>query len=97
MKIEITTTKIVKETIDVEFPYYYKHDLMSDYGENVIYGKITEDYAYTIQEIENYDGKLAFELEKDTWDGSYFKEEYKSTKEEYEDAKRRALEFFNCL
>lgn len=97
MKIEITTTKRVKETIDVEFPYYYKHDLMIDYGENVIYGKITEDYAYAIQEIKNYDGKVAFELEKDTWDGSYFKKEYKSTKKEYEAVKHRAVEFFNCL
>jgi len=27
MKIEVTRTKRVKEEIEVEFPYYYKHDL----------------------------------------------------------------------
>ena len=46
MKIEKTKRIDIKEIIDIEFPYFYEHDLMSDYGESVIYGKILQDIKY---------------------------------------------------
>lgn len=95
MKIEITTTKRVKKTIDIEFPYYYKDDLMSDYGDTVIYGKIMTDYEITIKENESYSGVKSYEIEKDSRSDCYFTDEYKSSKEEFEAVKVRALAFLN--
>ena len=96
MKIEITKHEPVKRVIEVEFPYYYKHDMYPDYGESVIYGKIINEYKeITIHEREDRDEHLSFEIEEDSMSSSYFDEKYKSSKEEYELAKRRALDFLN--
>lgn len=95
MKIEITTLKRVKKTIEVDFPYYYKHDLMSDYGDTVIYGKIMPGYEITIKEGKSYNGKKTYEIEKDSQSDCYFTKEYKSNKEEFESVKVRALAFLN--
>lgn len=93
MKIEITTTKRIKEIIDIDFPYYYEHDLMTDYGDNVIYGKILPEYEITIQEKDLYDDKKSYEIEKRLPSNCYFTQEYKSSKEEFEAVKLRALKF----
>lgn len=96
MKIEITKTKEVKEIIDVEIPYYYKHDLtdIGDYGDSIIYGKILPDCEYTIHEkTSEYSDRKTYEIEKDSRSNGYFDEKFKSTKEEFEDVKARALEF----
>lgn len=93
MKIEIIITKRVKEIIEVEFPYYYKHDLMSDYGDSIIYGKIMPDYEIAIKEVELCNGKKSYEIEKDFRSNCYFTDEYKSNKEEFESVKVRAIEF----
>jgi hypothetical protein len=95
MKIEIITTKRVKETIDVDFPYYYKQDLCSDYSDTVIYGKIMGEFEVTIKEDESYNGKISYEIEKCFRSDYYFTDEYKSSKEEFEAVKIRALEFLN--
>ncbi len=99
MKIEVTRTKRVKEEIEVEFPYYYKHDLTDYEYENtcVIFGKKTEEEEVTIQEKIRDNGNTIYELEKDSRSDSYFGEEYKSTEKEYEEAKERAKQFFNVL
>jgi hypothetical protein len=101
MKIEVTRTKRVKEEIEVEIPYYYKHDLTDYDYENtsVIYGKITENEIFTIHEKIRDNGNVIYEIEKEKrWgDGSYFAEKYKSTNGEYEEAKERAKQFFNVL
>ena len=99
MKIEVTRTKRVKEEIEIEFPYYYKHDLTDYDYENtcVVYGKITEKEEVTIQEKIRGNGNTIYELEKDSRSDSYFTEEYKSTEQEYKEAKERAKQFFNVL
>lgn len=98
MKIEITKHEPVKRVINVEFPYYYKHNLYPDYRESVIYGKIIDEHKeITIHEREDRGGHLSFEIEEDSMSSSYFEDKYKSSKEEYELAKRRALDFLNDL
>ncbi len=99
MKIEVTRTKRVKEEIEVEFPYYYKHNLTDyDYeNTNVIYGKKTETEEVTINEKIRDNNNSIYEIEKDRRNDSYFDKEYKSTEQEYEEAKERARQFFNVL
>jgi hypothetical protein len=97
MEIEIIINSKIKKKINVNFPYYYKHDLGND---SVIYGKITEDFVYNIQKTENFEGVITHELEKDVFDSSYhcyFSPEFDSSKEDYDKAKDRLLEFFNCF
>jgi len=99
MKIQIEEK--VKREIEVEVPYYYKHDLTDYEYENtsVIYGKITETESFTVHEKIRDSGNIIYEIEKEKrWgDGSYFSDKYKSTIGEYEEAKERAKKFFNVL
>lgn len=92
MEIEIEETTYIKKKITVDLPYYYKHDLMSDRHNSIIYGKIEEKKTTTIQISENYmNNTMSYELEvekcKNGGDGSYFKEKYKSNEAEYLQAK----------
>ena len=101
MKIQIEETKKVKREIEVEIPYYYKHDLTDYEYENtsVIYGKITESEVFTIHEKIRDNGNIIYKIEKEKgWsDEYYFTDKYKSTIGEYEEAKERAKQFFNVL
>jgi hypothetical protein len=40
--VEITKTTKEKVSVEVQLPYFYKHDLLPDDCDNVIYGKICE-------------------------------------------------------
>jgi len=102
--MEITLIKQIpqEETIEVELPYYYKHDLMSDYGESIIYGKIEAKLHTSIHETERYDNKRAYEIEKEEHISialrglsSYFEDEHQSSREEFEAVKERCLSFLN--
>ena len=102
MQVEITKQVQQVEIIEVELPYYYKHDLMSDYGNSVIYGKIEEKLCTSIQENKNYDGEEKYEIEKEEHHSiknsglsSYFDKKYKSNKEEFEAVKERCMSFLN--
>ena len=99
MKIEITKQINVKEVVEIDFPYYYKHDLTDyDYeSTSVIYGKITERGEVTIHEKIRSKNNVIYEIEKDNRSDCYFKEKYKSTEEEYNKARERAKQFFNVL
>lgn len=98
MKIKIKEYIKKEKEIEITFPYYYKHDLMLDECDCVVYGKYIDDkWAYSITERNNYRGKLSYEVEYDRHDDSYYKEKYKSTKEEYENAKGRALKYINKI
>lgn len=97
MKISIKKTKTVEEIIDVEFPYYYKYDLMSDYSDTIIYGKIFENYEVTIKECNSYNNLMSYEIERDSRSDCYFEEQYKSNKDEFEAAKARAIIFTTTL
>lgn len=100
MKIEITTNVKTTKTVDVRLPYYYKHDLGSDHGESIIYGKIEELEATAIHESNWYGGKVSFEIEhtpyksiKNSGFGCYFSDEFKSSEKEFNAAKERLLAF----
>jgi len=100
MQIEITEQIDKKRSIDIDFPYYYKHDVSDDGRDDisVIYGKILIDCEYTIHETRNlYNNQISYNLEWDSRSDCYFKSEYKSTKKEYDSVKQRAKTFFNCL
>ena len=103
-KVEITKQVPQVEIIEIELPYYYKHDLTSDYGKSVIYGKIEEKVCTSIQETQKYDGEDQYEIEsqehhsiKNSGLASYFNEEHKSSKEEFEAVKLRCLRLLNGI
>lgn len=102
MKIEITEQIEKAILIEVDLPYYYEHDLMSHYGDNIIYGKIEETKHTCIQEITNDNGAHSFKIEKEKHNSiknsglvPYFKKEHRSSEEDYQNAKNRALNFSN--
>ena len=102
MKITLIKQIPQIETIEVELPYYYKHDLMDDYGDSIIYGKIEEKLHTSIHETKRYDSKEAYEIEKEEHHSiensglsSYFEDEHQSSREEFEAVKERCLSFLN--
>ncbi len=102
MKIRLIKQIPQEVTIEVELPYYYKHDLMGDYGGSIIYGKIEEKLHTSIHEIKRYDRKESYEIEKERHRsienrelGGYFDDEYQSSREEFEAVKERCLSFLN--
>lgn len=103
MQVEIIKTVKQVEIIEVELPYYYKQDLMSDYCSSFIYGKIEEKLCTSIRETKSYDSKEEkYEIEKEKYDSiknsglsSYFDEKYKSNQKEFEDVKARCLSFLD--
>ena len=97
IEIEIQEKTYIKKKITVDLPYYYKHDLMSDHYNSIIYGKIEEGKTTTIQITDDYrDSTMTYELEvekcKNGGDGSYFKDKYKSNESEYLNAKVKMAE-----
>lgn len=48
MKLTLKIDTPILQEIDIEFPYYYKHDLCFDESDVVIYGKITETHHVSI-------------------------------------------------
>ena len=96
MKITIEKQETVQEIIDVEFPYYYKSS--SGHGEStrIVYGKIIADkHEVTIQIEKNEFADITYEIRVNHKPyGFEFKDEYKSTKEEFEGAKAKLME---CL
>lgn len=104
MQVEITKTVKQVEIIDIELPYYYKHNLMSDYRISVIYGKIDEKLCTSIHEDEYYDGDTKYEIEKEEHSSiknsglsAYFDKKHQSSKEEFEAVKERCLSFLKSF
>lgn len=102
--MEITLIKQIPqiETIEVELPYYYKYDLMDDYSDLIIYGKIEEKLHTSISETKRYDGKEVYEIGKEEHSSiensglsDRFDEDHQSTREEFEAVKERCLSFLN--
>jgi hypothetical protein len=96
MKIEITKNIVQKETIEIELPYYYKHDLEFDDQDSVIYGKIEDNRTTSIHIKYDYiDNSNIYELEikesKAQSHSSYMTNKYKSSESEYLDAKSKLL------
>ncbi len=104
MKVEITRTIRQKEIVDVEFPYFYQHDLsLDDAGDTVIYGKIEEKVQTTIKITSEYgSGRKEYELAIERRSlPSYAcyinNSEYASSKEEFLAAKAEAIAALNQL
>ena len=93
MKIRVKIQKLVKKTIEVECPYYYKHNYSSNQLEDVVYVKIMPEYEITITETKCINGRVSYKIVKDIPGDSYLGEQYKSSKEEFEAAVTRALTF----
>jgi len=94
MRLEITRKVEQRETIEIEFPYYYKHDLMGDESDSVIYGKIEERKCTAIQLSYRRDEKeYSIEVEERSASAfaCYMTDEYKSTEAEYLAAKFKLL------
>jgi hypothetical protein len=58
MKIEITKQIKVKETIDIEFPYYFKIDLLLEHSDSIIYRKIDDNKCVSITVNQDFDGRI---------------------------------------
>lgn len=98
MKIEITETIRTKKTIELELPYYYKHDLMMDHCDSIIYGRIDAEHVCSVQLTTAYsDGALSVELQRKqtSWANysCYLRDEFKSNESEFKKAKATAIEF----
>lgn len=87
MKLEIMKTTRHKETVEIDLPYYYKHDLMLDDCDVVIYGKIEEARSTRITIGHHGRDRDNFEIEVENFPaasyGSYMTDEYKSSEAEY--------------
>ena len=104
MKVEIKETVSVVKTIDVDLPYYYKHEFDTMTGDTVIFGKIMEDKSIAIKESGTYQGAETYEVEieehlsiKTSGLDSYFNEQYKSSEAEFLEAKERMMEFMKQI
>lgn len=99
MKLKIKRKIETEETIDIEFPYYYKHDLMLDEVDVIIYGKIEENKTTSIHISHNYRGGDNYELEIEKEPASnfssYMTDEYKSNEAEYLKAKWEFIDAAN--
>lgn len=95
MQIEITESVKTKKTIDIEFPYYYSHDCSGDSYSSVWYGKIDGNRVFKVNHTESYrDNDIGYEFEIEDFSSSfhcYFKEEYRSTEEEFLAAKNKMM------
>lgn len=99
MKIKIVKNVQTVETLEVEFPYYYKQNLSGECDEIVIYGKIEENVHACIEErTDYYTGEVSYKLEMGKYStdlSSYFQPKYASFNEAYESVKKRCVEFLS--
>ena len=67
MKLEIMKKVDSKVIVDIDFPFYYKYDLMPDDRDSVIFGKIEEDGHTSIHithDCRTGTKSFEFEIEK---------------------------------
>ena len=93
-------TTIQKE-IDIELPYYYKHNLMLD-DDSVIYGKIEEHQHTAIQLTLKADSKdWEWNIENNLGSPSdllcYMNSKYQSNEEEFLQIKQKLIEAVKVL
>lgn len=96
MKLEITRKIEQKETVEIDLPYYYIHDLMLDEADVIIYGKVEEKRCTSIiighsYGSHNNEFELSIEDRPASAYGSYMTDEYKSSEAEYLAAKAKLL------
>jgi hypothetical protein len=89
---EITRTETLKE-IEIELPYYFKHEMDLDRGKCTMYGKLTESECFEIEEsyFDEHSFKNSIESNIRVQKYScYVNDDNKSTKEEFESIIDRA-------
>lgn len=98
--MKISVTKTIVEYIDIQFPYFYVHDLSDESQEYVIYGKILENEMITIRETMSYDNTdTTYEIvrrEHTTFEGltTYLTDPiHKSSKSDFDAIKARLRSF----
>ncbi len=91
--MEVKVKKEISETVVIETPYYYKHDL----DDCVIYGKIEETKTISIEIPQHFKDSREYTMEIDVSnvDGSYLADKYKSDKEEFEKASDKFKEWID--
>lgn len=106
MKVEITKCVHVKEEIEIELPYYYIKDFSDDNRSILYYGKIDKNMRIVIREERPYGDweDIQFNIKKEVYTtlteytlGSCLDDTYRSTKEEFEDAKNGVLELMKSI
>ena len=103
MRITINKSEIVPQEIDIDFPYYYKHNL-SDRDESIIYGKLDIGSCCTIHVKKSWVSEsVSVEIEVERYEGvppgcyhSYFSEEFKATAVEFRLARDLAQKFLDA-
>lgn len=94
MELKIKRKVEQEETINIDFPYYYKHDLLLDEVDVVIYGMVEEHRSVSIT-IRDHDMIPQVELEIKKRPAStmscYMTDEFKGTEKEFINAKELML------
>lgn len=92
MKLTLRENRVFEQEVDVQFPYYYKHE----FDNSTIYGKVTENTVFTIDEYQqgyddDHENKYEVEIDEDVVNtlSSYYKKEYQSNEKEFNDARTR--------
>ena len=97
MQIEITRQVNHKETISVNFPYYYTQYLDNEYSTSVIYGKI-EPERHTIIHLTRRNGvEVEIEHRGAGTLGCYFTDEYVSDEDTFAKALEQAKQIVNGI
>ena len=94
MKLEITKRVEQRETIEISLPHYFKHDLMLDTSDTVIYGKIEEKRCTKIQIARcgtDIEIEISIEARPARQYGCCMTDEYASDEAEYLRAKETLL------
>jgi hypothetical protein len=88
MKIQISETKTVKKTIDVDFPIYRIHDVSNDYGEDTYYQMVTMIDGKVRDVIVHLSDTNRVEIEVDSDRPFYLlgDDECSSSKKEFDEA-----------
>lgn len=94
MQVEMIKKVESKETVEIEVPYYYLHDV-GDTGDYHVYGKIEDRRLITIT-VQGYPERVGFDLEIDARHistcGEFMSSPYwKSTEAEFLKAKADML------
>jgi hypothetical protein len=88
MKITINKRTYIKETVDIDLPYYYKQNIFLDYSDTEVYGRIDEKEHISISITTDNTGeytRIQWEKKDTDWNslGCYLEQKYKSNKETF--------------
>lgn len=100
MKIKIQTTQQIEKEINIELPFYAKHDLSDDGYSCVHYMKIEEKKITTIERHQDWQGSgdyFKIKVEKGAVLSGHYcyieKPEHHSSKSQFDNAEKKMREF----